>query len=146
MFYPLYYADSLTLSIFIKDVELSNTKIKLLSPSKKLMFYAERNDALIGCTAIGCTAISCPWLARNDEANCTSCSSYRPNRCDCNAEENCEWEGDGFDRWTCYKVSKLDVVRLRLHDFMHYILHVGRKQKQKTKQCMKMRFHRTLLS
>jgi len=48
--------------------------------------------------------INCPWLTPNDEANCTECPSNRPNRCDCNQEGNftCEWDGDGFDWFTCY--------------------------------------------
>ena len=35
-------------------------------------------------------------------------------------------------------VSNLGVLRLRLNDFMYYVLDVGRKQKHKTKQCLKI--------
>ena len=49
--------------------------------------------------------INCDWLTPNDEANCPSCPSHLPSRCNCNVEGNftCEWDGDGGDRHICYE-------------------------------------------
>ena len=48
--------------------------------------------------------LDCPELTPNDEGNCTKCPSYRPNRCDCNKEENftCEFNQSVGRRYTCY--------------------------------------------
>ena len=54
--------------------------------------------------------IECPWLSPNDEANCSECSSFghvtRNTSCDCNKKENfnCEWNGNGVNKHTCYDI------------------------------------------